>query len=91
MRLALGASPGRVAVVALRDALLTVAIGLAFGALLSLPAMELVEKLMWGISPHDSRTLVGAVAALLAVGTVAGLIPALRAARVDPVEAIRAE
>ena len=64
---------------------------LAFGALLSLPAMELVEKLMWGISPHDSRTLVGAVAALLAVGTVAGLIPALRAARVDPVEAIRAE
>lgn len=91
VRLALGASPGRVAAGVLRDALLTVAIGLAFGALLSLPAMEFVEKLVWGISPHDSRTLVGAITALLAVGGVAGLIPALRAARVDPVEAIRAE
>jgi predicted permease len=91
VRLALGASPGRVVRLVLRESLATIAIGLALGVALWFPLLGLARRLLYGVSPHDPGTLAGGAAALLAAGVLAALLPALRAARVDPIEAIRAE
>jgi predicted permease len=91
VRLALGASPRRVAWVVLRDGLTTIGAGLAAGALLSIPVMGLLRKLIWGVEPHDPATMIVAAMLLASVGALAGALPAFRAARIDPVEAMRAE
>ncbi|MFL5579012.1 MAG: ADOP family duplicated permease [Gemmatimonadaceae bacterium] len=91
VRLALGASPGQVVRLVLRESLATIAAGLALGIALWFPLLGLARRLLYGVSPHDPGTLAGGAAALLAAGVLAALLPALRAARVDPIEAIRAE
>ena len=91
VRLALGASARHVSWIVLRDSLTTILVGLALGAALSFPALKLTQRLVFGIDPHDPATLGVAAGALLAVGVLAALAPALRAARIDPIEAIRAE
>ena len=91
VRLALGASPASIAWVVLREQLRTMAIGLTVGALLWFPALGLTQRLLYGLSPHDPAVFGVAISLLLAVGLLAGLVPAVRAARIDPIEAIRAE
>jgi predicted permease len=91
VRLALGASARTVSWLVLRDSLIIIGMGLALGAALALPALKLTRRLVFGIEPHDPTTLGAAVAVLLAVGVLAALIPAWRASRIDPIEAIRAE
>jgi predicted permease len=91
VRLALGASSRTVSWLVLRDSLATIVAGLALGAALAFPALKLTQRLVFGIAPHDPQTLGIAAALLLAVGIAAALIPALRASRIDPIEAIRAE
>jgi predicted permease len=91
IRMALGASPGGVSRMVLADTLRTVVIGLVVGALLWYPLLGLTRKLVVGLSPHDPLTFAVGAGVLLIVGALAGLLPARRAARVDPLSAIRAE
>jgi predicted permease len=91
VRLALGAAPAAIAWVVLREQLRTMAIGLGIGTLLWFPVLGLTERLLYGLSPHDPTVFGVAASLLLAVGVFAGLVPAMRAARIDPMEAIRSE
>ncbi len=91
VRLALGATPYRVSWVVLRDSLMTVTIGITIGLLLWFPLLGLTRKLVYGLSPHDPMTLVSGVLLLVAIGALGTLFPAIRAARIDPIQAIRAE
>jgi ABC-type antimicrobial peptide transport system permease subunit len=91
VRLALGASPTEVSSLVLRDGLRTVVAGVIAGVILALPALKLTQRLVFGVTPHDPRSLGVSAALLLAVGVVAALVPALRASRIDPIQAIRAE
>ncbi len=91
VRLALGATPAKVSWVVLSDSIGTIISGLALGMLIWFPLLGLTRKLVYGLSPRDPVTLAVSVMLLLAVGTLAGLLPAMRAARIDPIEAIRAE
>jgi hypothetical protein len=91
VRLALGASPGSVSRLVLRDSLGLVAIGLVAGVSLWFPVLGLTRSLLFGVSPHDPALLSLSLGALILVGALAGLVPALRASRIDPIEAIRAD
>jgi predicted permease len=91
VRLALGASARTVSWLVLRDSLTVIGMGIALGAVLAQPALKLTRRLVFGIEPHDPQTLGAAITLLLAVGVLAAIIPAWRAARIDPIEAIRAE
>jgi predicted permease len=91
IRMALGARPGDVAWPVLRQALALTGIGIAVGLPLTLVATRIVRGLIFGITPHDPLTIVGAVAVLLGVAVLAAWIPARRAARIDPMEALRYE
>jgi putative ABC transport system permease protein len=91
IRLALGASPAAVTTEVLRAGLKIVAIGLGTGLFAIFGLGQLVEAMFYQTSPRDPIAL-GATAALLAVvALVACLVPALRAAKVDPMVALRAE
>jgi predicted permease len=91
VRLALGATPGSVRWIVLRDALATIVAGLVVGVMLWAPLLGLTRRLVYGLSPHDPQTLGVGALVLVAVGAVAALIPAVRASRIDPIAAIRAE
>jgi ABC-type antimicrobial peptide transport system permease subunit len=68
-----------------------VGIGLLLGIAGSLVAARAFAGLLFGVGPADPVALCGALAILAAVAAVATLVPALRAAKVDPVVALRAE
>jgi predicted permease len=91
VRLALGASPAGVSWLVLRDSLGLVVVGLAAGVTLWFPVLGLTRSLLYNVSPHDPLLLGLSVGVLVVVGILAGLVPALRASRIDPIEAIRAD
>jgi predicted permease len=91
VRLALGASPALVARAMVVESLRTATIGLAAGIVLALAAGRLVAGLLVGVAGHDPVTLVVVAVSLLALAAMAAAAPARRAARVDPVVALRAE
>ena len=84
-------SPARVSWVVLRDSLVTIAGGIILGLILWVPLLNLTEKLLYGLSPHDPTMLATGTGLLLVVGFIGAAIPARRASRIDPIEAIRAE
>ena len=89
LRVALGASPADVKRSVLKDALRRVALGVAIGLLVAWAGSSLFAAFVFGIRPTDP-VVYGAVALLLAgVGLAAALVPALRAARLDPLVAMR--
>ena len=91
VRIALGAQAADVGGLVLRHATLLVGIGLTIGIAAALALTRLMSALLYGVAPSDVVTF-GSVAVLLAlVAIVASMVPVARAARVDPLDALRTE
>ncbi len=91
IRMALGARGASVARLIVGQGVRVVLVGIAIGVVAALAAGRLVASLLYGVTPHDPLVLVTTAATLVVVAVVACLIPARRAARVDPMETLRAE
>lgn len=91
IRAALGAGSGSVVSLVLREAGWMSAVGLGVGLPISLAASRLVASQLYGLQPHDPVTLVSASLIIAFVSLLAGWIPARRAARIDPLTALRYE
>jgi len=91
IRLALGAQPGQVRGMILRESTWLAIAGIVTGVGAALGLMRLVKSMLYGIQPYDPLTMLGGVAILLTVALAASWIPARRAARVQPMEALRHE
>jgi predicted permease len=89
VRIALGADRARVLRMVLGDVTRVVVIGVVIGAAGALASGKLVTAFLFGLTPADPRVLGVAALVLMAVALGAGLIPAWRASRVDPVAALR--
>ena len=75
----------------LREALTLAAIGIAIGLPVALALVQLLRSTVYGIKPHDPLTAIGAAVLMAAVAALAAWIPARRAAKIDPMEALRYE
>ena len=91
VRLAVGATPTRLVRLVLNDGLRTALIACAAGLLIAAGTTPLIRDLLLQVSPRDPAVFAAVAAGVLAVATLASLWPALRASRVDPAEALRAE
>ena len=91
IRLALGAQRATVLRMILRETLVLMLIGVAIGLPCALAATHLIAHMLFGVTPYDPLTLVTVSCGLLAVGGIAGYIPARRAMNVDPMVALRYE
>ena len=91
IRMALGASRGSVVSMVLREAMLQAAVGLAVGVPIALLCVRFLKTQLYGMSGQDLGVLVGSAAVLAVSACAAGLIPARRAASIDPVKALRTE
>ena len=91
IRMALGAQPGSVHKLILRQGLRPVLAGLAAGLAASLAAMRALASLLYGVTATDPPTFLAVGGVLLAVSALACAIPARRAALVDPMAALRHE
>jgi predicted permease len=89
LRLALGAQRANVYRLVLRDGMLPVAGGAIAGVAIAFASARLLGSLLFGVSPYDPLLSAGAVCILMAAGTAACLLPARRAAAVEPMEALR--
>jgi len=91
IRMALGAQRTRVMAMVFRENALVAAAGSVAGLVAALFASRALASFLYGTSPRDPWVLVGSVAALTVIASAASLLPALRAARIEPMAAIRYE
>jgi len=91
IRMALGANGRDVLRMILREAGLLLVIGLGAGTALAVAAGRAATSMLYGLKPHDPITMALAIASLAAVALVASYVPALRAARLEPMVALRDE
>jgi predicted permease len=91
IRIALGASPGKILGMVLREASVLLAAGITAGVLVSLAASRLVSTQLYGLKSSDPPTIAGAALLMLAAAAVAAYLPARRAMKVDPMVALRDE
>jgi len=88
VRLALGATPRTILRMFLLHGSRVVGLGLAVGVTLALCTGRLVKSFLYGVKPLDVETYVVVVAALFVIGIISAVVPARRAARVDPMNTI---
>ena len=91
VRMALGAQPSEVLWLVMREVLLLLALGLALSLPIAYFLGRLVEAQLYGVKAADPWTAGLAMAVLISVATIAGLVPARRASRIDPILALRYE
>ena len=91
IRVALGATTQRISAMVIREGLALTAVGAGLGIVAALAAGSVVASLLFGVTARDPITLAGVVVVLAAVAMVASWLPARRAARVDPLVAMRGE
>jgi ABC-type antimicrobial peptide transport system permease subunit len=91
VRIALGAQRGNLLWLVMRQAGTMLLVGVAVGLGLALASGRLVRGFLYGVQAHDGWTLAGAALLLFLSGMLAAYLPARRAARVNPIEALRAD
>ena len=91
VRIALGASRANVVGMVLRSAALQTGLGLAIGIPVALWGASVLASQLYGVKAYDPWTLAGATLILGFCGLMAGLVPAFRAAGIDPIRALRTE
>jgi predicted permease len=91
VRMALGAQRFGILRLVIRDALVVTGIGVLVGLGAAWAATRVLGSMLYGLSPRDPVTMIGAAIVLIAVATLAAFIPAWRASRVDPMTALRYE
>jgi ABC-type antimicrobial peptide transport system permease subunit len=91
IRMALGAGRGQVVTMVLRENTVIAFAGGAVGLIAAVLGSRALASFLYGTSARDPWVLIGSVVALSAIASAASLLPALRAARTDPMAAIRCE
>jgi putative ABC transport system permease protein len=91
LRMALGAAQTTVVGTVVRSALSTALAGIGVGLLATFVLTDTIASFLYGVSPTDPATAIGVAGVLLLVAGIAAFVPALRAARVNPMTALRAE
>ena len=91
IRMALGAARGEVMGMIIRNGMTLIAAGLALGAAAAIPLTRLMDTLLYGVGPTDPIAFLSAAATLAAVALLACLVPAARATRIAPANALRNE
>jgi predicted permease len=91
VRMALGASAGQILASVVAEGVRVTAAGLLIGSVLSLASGRALRSLLFGVTPTDPATYAGVVAVLASASLIACWIPAWRASRVDPMQALREE
>jgi macrolide transport system ATP-binding/permease protein len=89
--MALGAERKGVIAMMMRGTLIQTALGLAIGIPVALVCVRFVKTLLYEITSADTQVIAGAILTLAVAACVAGIIPARRAASIDPAKALRAE
>ena len=91
VRMTLGASPRDIVTLVLREPLRVALVGIVIGTPGAYAVMRAMSSLLYGIAPFDPMTVAGASVLLVAAAIAAALWPALRAGRMDPLAALRAQ
>ena len=91
IRVAMGARYGNIVALVLRRTVVLVALGAAVGTACALAATKFIGSMLFNVTPRDPTTFAGAAALLILTALVAGFLPARRAARGDPMAALRSE
>jgi hypothetical protein len=89
VRITLGASPGEIARMVLAQTSRLIALGWVAGMAAAMAFVRSVERLLYGVSPIDPATFVAASVIIVVAGLTGCLVPSMRAARVDPVQALK--
>jgi predicted permease len=89
VRMAIGASPSSILKMVMGGAMRTVMTGVVLGLLGATALERLVRGMLYGVAPSDPLVILGAVGVLIAAASIASLVPARRATRMDPLDAMR--
>ncbi|ADV84410.1 ABC transporter permease [Terriglobus saanensis] len=91
IRMALGAERGGVVAMIFRENALVATVGCGAGLVVAVLASKVLASFLYGTTAHDPMVFVGSVAALIVLASAASILPAIRAARIEPATAIRGE
>jgi ABC-type antimicrobial peptide transport system permease subunit len=91
IRVALGAARSSVSAMVLREGMVVVLIGIAIGIPAAIGLMRFIRSLLWNVKPFDPAIMAATAAILCIVALIAIAVPAYRATRIDPMEALRCE